>query len=397
MKSFDEEIVFLSGKRTPFGNFNGSLADFTATEMAVLSGKAAIEQAGVSPEDIDHVIYGNVVQSSKDAAYLARHVGLRCEIPQRVPALTLNRLCGSGFQSLISGAEQLLLGESDFILAGGTESMSQVPFVIRGARQGLRLGANPVSDFLWESLTDQYANAPMGITAENLAKKFDISREEADEYALRSQQAWADANENGYFDREIVPVELQTRKGKSTLATDEGPRPNTTAEKLAKLSPVFDKDEGIVTAGNSSGITDGAGSMVMTTARHADQKGLEPVGRLINWGVTGCDPKIMGYGPVPAIKIALERAQMTLDQMELVEVNEAFAAQYLAVEKELELDREITNVNGGAISLGHPLAASGTRITMHLLYELKRRGLRFGVGSACIGGGQGIAVVVEAL
>ncbi len=396
MKEFREEIVFLSGKRTAFGNFKGALKDQTATDLAVHTGKAALEQAGVEPDLIDHVIYGNVVQSSKDAAYLARHVGLRCDIPQRVPALTLNRLCGSGFQSLISGAEQLLLGEADFILAGGAENMTQVPFVIRGARTGVRLGNNPTSDFLWESLTDSYADIPMGVTAENLAKKFDISREEADEYALRSQQAWANADEHGYFDNEIAPLELRGRKGTTTFDTDEGPRPDTTLERLSSLSPVFDRDNGIVTAGNSSGITDGAGSMVMTTADQAEAHDLEPMGRLVNWGVSGCDPEIMGYGPVPAINIALERADMSLDDMELVEVNEAFAAQYLAVEKELGLDRSITNVNGGGVSLGHPLAATGTRIMMHLLYELRRQGKRYGVGSACIGGGQGIAMIVEA-
>ncbi|MGM0555106.1 MAG: thiolase family protein [Myxococcota bacterium] len=396
MKEFREDIVFLSGKRTPFGNFKGSLKDQTATDLAVHTGKAALEQSGVDPDLIDHVIYGNVAQSSSDAAYLARHVGLRCDIPQRVPALTLNRLCGSGFQSLISGAEQLLLGEAKFILAGGAENMTQVPFVIRGARTGVRLGTNPASDYLWESLTDQYVDLPMGVTAENLAKKFDITREEADEYALRSQQAWANADENGYFDNEIAPIELRGRKGTKTFDTDEGPRPDTTMEKLNSLSPVFDRENGIVTAGNSSGITDGAGSMVMTTADEAEKHDLEPMGRLINWGVSGCDPKIMGYGPVPAINIALDRADMSLDEMELVEVNEAFAAQYLAVEKELGLDRDITNVNGGGVSLGHPLAATGTRIMMHLLYELRRQGKRYGIGSACIGGGQGIAMIVEA-
>jgi acetyl-CoA acyltransferase 2 len=396
LKDFREEIVFLSGKRTPFGNFKGSLKDHTATDLAVHTGKAALEQSGVDPDLIDHVIYGNVAQSSADAAYLARHVGLRCEIPQRVPALTLNRLCGSGFQSLISGAEQLLLGEAKFILAGGTENMTQVPFVIRGARTGARLGSSPASDFLWESLTDQYADMPMGVTAENLAKKFDITREEADEYALRSQQAWANANEKGYFDNEIAPMELRSRKGNKVFDTDEGPRPDTTMEKLSSLSPVFDRENGIVTAGNSSGITDGAGSMVMTTADEAENHDLEPMGRLVNWGVSGCDPKIMGYGPVPAINIALDRADMSLDDMELIEVNEAFAAQYLAVEKELGLERDITNVNGGGVSLGHPLAATGTRIMMHLLYELRRQDKRHGIGSACIGGGQGIAMIVEA-
>jgi acetyl-CoA acetyltransferase family protein len=397
MRTFDTDVVFVAGKRTPFGNFNGELSGHTATDLGVLASEAALEQSGVDPDEIDHVIFGNVVQSSKDAAYIARHIGLRCGIPERVPALTVNRLCGSGFQSLVSGAEQLILGEADFVLAGGAESMSQVPFVIRGARDGLRLGAEPVSDFLWESLTDTYPGLPMGCTAENLAREYDISREETDRYALRSQQAWGAADEAGRFDEEIVPVEIEGRRGDTRVFdTDEGPRPDTSMERLAKLRPVFEED-GVVTAGNSSGITDGAGAMVMTTAAHASERGLEPIARLVQWGVVGVDPSIMGIGPVGAIELALERAEMTLDDMELVEVNEAFSAQYLAVEKELGLDREITNVDGGGISLGHPLAATGTRITMHLAYELRRRGMRYGVASACIGGGQGFAVIVEAL
>ncbi len=400
------DIVFLSGKRTAFGTFNGVFAGKSATELGTAASKAAILQAGVNPGDIDHVIFGNVMQTSPDAIYCARHIGLQCEIPVEVPAVTVNRLCGSGFESLVQAAHRLALGEATVVLAGGTENMSQAPHTIRGARAGFKLGGTPMNDYLQEVLHDPQAGCSMAITAENLGEKYGISREEADEYGYRSQTAWKDAYEAGRYAEEIIPVTLTSRRGDRVIDVDEHPQLSPLApekfrsrfglESMKRLRAIFKKD-GTVTAANASGINDGAGAMVMTTAEHAQQKGLNPIGRLVGYGVAGVDPKYMGIGPVYAIRKALEHAGMGLGQMDLVEINEAFSTQYLACERELELNRDITNVNSGGVAIGHPLAASGTRITTHLLYELKRRGKRFGVGSACIGGGQGIAVVVEAL
>ena len=391
-----EEIWFLSGKRTAFGTFGGALKDLTATDLAVESAKAALAQAKVSPDDIQHVVYGNVIQTSADAIYLPRHVGLRSGVPVPVPALGVNRLCGSGFQALISAAELLLTEQAQVVLAGGTESMSQAPHLIRGARWGIPLGKGGLEDSLWSALTDSYTGAPMAITAENLAEQYKISQDEVDAYSVLSQQRFAAAQEGGRLAMEIAPVELKTKKGSTSFAKDEHNRPDTTLEGLRKLPKVFKKD-GVVHAGAASGICDGAGSAVLATRAWAEKKGLAPIGKLLNWGVSGCDPKIMGIGPAPAIRRLLERAQVTLSEIDLFEVNEAFAPQYLAVEKELGLPREKTNVDGGALAVGHPLGASGARITLHLLYELKRRGARYGIGSACIGGGQGIAVLVEAV
>ncbi len=391
-----KDIVFLSGKRTPFGTYCGKLTRFSATDLGVIAGNAALEQARVKPEDVDHVVFGNVMQTSADAIYLARHIGLRCDVPQSAGGVTVNRLCGSGFQALIDAARMILLEEADIVLAGGTESMSQAPHTIRGARTGIPLFQSPMGDYIQECLFDTYAGIPMAITAENLGTKYDVSREDADAYALTSQQRWATAQKAGFFADELTPVEIKSRKKTDVFEMDEHPRPQTDGAGLARLRPVF-KKEGIVTAGNASGICDGGAAMVMTTMEKAKQRGQQPIGRLISWGIAGCDPSIMGIGPVPAAQKALAAAGMSLEEMELVEVNEAFAPQYISVERELGLDRDKTNINGGAIALGHPLAASGTRITMTLLYALKSRGLRYGLGSACIGGGQGIAVIVEAL
>jgi acetyl-CoA acyltransferase 2 len=393
-KPLSTEIVFLGAKRTAFGTFNGALKKFSATDLGVHAAKAALAQSGVDPEDVGHVCFGNVLQSSADAIYLARHVGLKSGLPQRVPAVTLNRLCGSGFEAVTAGAREILVGDAEVVLCGGTESMSQAPHVVRGGRDGFPFGRAPkMEDTLWECLTDSYTGAPMAITAENLAEKYDLSREDCDAYALRSQAAWAHAQAQGWFADEIAPLEIKSRKGVTVFDTDEHPRAATPAA-LAKLKPVF-KKEGTVTAGNASGICDGAAALVISTREYADRKGLKPIGRLVQWGVSGCDPTIMGIGPVPAAKMALERAGLGMGDMDVIEVNEAFAPQYLAVEKALELPRDKTNVNGGAIALGHPLGASGARITAHLLYELERRGGRYALGSACIGGGQGIAVIVE--
>ncbi|HEY7954020.1 MAG TPA: acetyl-CoA C-acetyltransferase [Polyangia bacterium] len=397
MKNLSREIWIVGAKRTAFGAFGGSLKDHTATDIAVVAAKAALEQANLDPKHVEQTIFGNVQQAAADAIYLARHVGLRAGAPIPSPALTLNRLCGSGFQAVISGAEQILLGDAEIVLTGGTESMSQAPHVVRGARWGLPFGKpQQLGDTLWDALTDSYTGMPMAITAENLAAQYSLSRQECDAYALRSQKAWAAANEAGRFKEEIVAVEVKTKKGPVQFAIDEHPRPQSTPEVLAKLPPVFKKD-GVVTAGNASGIADGAGALVVCSKEAGQKHGLKPLARIVNWGVAGCDPKIMGIGPAPAIRRALERSGMKLADFDLIEVNEAFAPQYLAVEKELGLDRERTNVDGGAIAMGHPLGASGARITTHLVYELRRRGGRFGIGSACIGGGQGIAILVEAL
>lgn len=398
MKSFgSKEIVFLSAKRTAFGAFGGALKKQSATDLGVVAAKGAIAQAGIKPDQIDSVIFGNVQQTSADAIYLARHIGLRCEIPQKVPALTVNRLCGSGFQSIINGAQELLLGESDCVLVGGTESMSQAPHVIRGARFGLPFGKpNELEDSLWSSLTDSYTGLPMAMTAENLAEQYEISQDEVDAFSVRSQTLHGQAQENGHYDDEIVPVEIKSRKGTTEFKVDEHGRKDTTVEGLKKLPKVFKKD-GVIHAGAASGICDGAGALVMCTKEFADKNNLKPIGKLVNWGVSGCDPTIMGIGPVPAAKIAMSRAEISMDDLDLVEVNEAFAPQALAVAKELSIPEEKLNVDGGAIALGHPLGASGARIMGHLLYSLKQRNKKVGLGSACIGGGQGIALIVEAL
>ncbi len=393
-----KDVVFLSGRRTPFGTFGGTLKDFTATDLGAHAAAAALESAGVAPDQVDQVVFGNALQTSADAIYLARHVGLRAGLPVEVPAVTVNRLCGSGFESIAQGAAQILLGQADVTLCGGAESMSQAPHVVRGARWGaLRLGeaGQFFEDLLWQALTDTQCNLSMAQTAEKLADEYGVTREEADRIAYDSQQRAKKAWDNGWFDAEVAPITVKTRKGDVEFASDEHMRPDTTLEALAKLRPYFRKD-GLVTAGNASGIGDGAAAVVLASAEWAEQNGRKPIGRLVSWGVAGVDPSIMGIGPAPAARKALDAAGMTLDDMEIVEVNEAFAPQVGAVAKELDLDMEKTNVNGGAIALTHPLAASGSRITVHLLHELRRRGGRFALGSACIGGGQGMAVVVEA-
>jgi acetyl-CoA acyltransferase 2 len=395
MAKLSKSIVIVGAKRTAFGTMQGALKNISANDLAAHAAKAAIAQSGIAVDAIGHVIIGNVMQTSPDAIYCARHVGLKAGLPITTPALTVNRLCGSGFQAVINGAEQLLLGDHDAVLVGGTENMTQAPHILRGGREGWAFGKPPqVEDSLWSALTDSYCNAPMAITAENLATKYGISRQEVDAYALSSQQRWAAANEKGFFKDEIAPLEIAGKKATVTFAVDEHPRPQTTMEILAKLAPVFKKD-GVVTAGNASGICDGAAVLVVTTEEFAKSKGLKPLARVVQWGVAGVEPSLMGIGPAPAIRNALARADLKLSDMDLVEVNEAFGAQYLAVEKELGLDRAKTNVNGGAIALGHPLGASGARITSHLVYELARRGGRYAVGSACIGGGQGLAVILE--
>ena len=390
------DIVFLEGARTPFGSFGGSLKDLSATDLGVLAAQAALERAHVEASEIQHVVFGNVSQTSSDAIYLARHVGLRSGVPVATPALTVNRLCGSGFQAVVSGAYEILTGQASLCLVGGAESMSQSPHVIRGARWGIPLGKSQLEDALWSGLTDSYCQLPMAITAENLAEQFSISREECDDFGYRSQDLARAAWNEGRLAEEVVPVALSARKGQvKTFARDEHFREDISREKMSVLPPVFKKD-GVVTAGNASGICDGAAALVIASAEEAARRGQKPIGRLVSWGVVGCEPKIMGIGPVDACRAALARASLNLDDIDLIEINEAFAPQYLAVEKALGLPREKVNPNGGAIAIGHPLAASGARLTLTLLYELRRRNKRYGLASACIGGGQGMALVVEA-
>jgi acetyl-CoA acetyltransferase family protein len=391
--------VFLSGARTPFGTFGGAFKDLSAIELTVHAARAAMERAGVEPGEIQQSIFGNVMQTTSDCIYFARHVALRAGCPQEVPGLTVNRLCGSGFQAVVNGAEEILLGEAEVCLVGGGESMSQAPHIARGLRWGLSLGMMPpLEDSLWEGLKDPVAGLAMAETAEKLAEQYGLDRAYVDEYALRSQQTTKAAWDAGVFDAEIVAVPVKNSKTREIeeFRRDEHMRPNTTIEALAKLRPVFKKD-GVVTAGNASGIGDGAGAMVVSSEDFAKKKGLRPLARLVSWGVAGVDPTIMGIGPVPASRIALKKAGLTLDDMDLIEVNEAFAPQVCAVERELAIPREKFNVHGGAIAMSHPLAASGARITAHLIHALRSGGKRYGLGSACIGGGQGIALVVEAL
>jgi len=393
---FPTDVVILAGARTPMARYTGSFSDVSAIDLAAHASKEAIRRSGVDPHDFDHAIFGNVMQTSADALYGARHVGLKAGLRIEAPAVTVNRLCGSGMESIAQAGQRLLLGEATMVLAGGMENMTQAPFVIRGARNGLKLGGGALEDTLMAGLTDSYCGLPMALTAEKLAEQHGITREEADAYALRSQHA-ADAAFKGCRVRdEIVPVEVKHGKKTVTVNEDDHRRPETTLETLAKLPPSFKKD-GIVTAGNASGIVDGAAAVVVTREQTARDRGLKPLGRVVAWAVTGVDPSIMGIGPVPSSQKALKLAGLTLEQMDRVEVNEAFAAQYLAVEKALGLNRDKTNVNGGAIALGHPLGATGTRLVITILNELRRNNLRYGLTTACIGGGQGIAMIVEAL
>jgi acetyl-CoA acetyltransferase family protein len=392
-----DDVVIIDGARTAFGALNGGLKGVTATELGAAAARGALRRSNVEPAAIDHVIFGNVVQTCKDAPYLARHIGLSLGVPTEVPGLVVNRLCASGLEAAVVAAQQLLLGESTMVLVGGTENMTQCPHVIRGGRDGFRLGSTELEDYILVALTDQWNGLIMGLTAEKLAEMYNISREEQDEFAYRSHSRAAEARENGRFAQEIVGVEVQGRKGQTSVVNrDEHIRGDATLESLGELPSVFKKD-GTVTAGNSCGINDGAAAMVMTTGKKAADLGLRPLGKLISWASVGVEPDIMGIGPVEATRKALKRADMKLADMDLIELNEAFAAQYLACERELALDRDRVNVNGGAIALGHPVGASGARVTLTLLYEMRNRGLRHGLATLCVGGGMGIAAVLECL
>ena len=389
------EVFIIGGARTPMADYVGALKDVSALELGAIAARGAFQKTGVKPEWIDHVVVGNVLQTSADAIYGARHVALKAGVPIEVPALTVNRLCGSGIQAAVSGAQLIQLGEAGVVLTGGVESMSQAPHVIRGLRGGLKLGQGTLEDSLWEALTDTWCDCPMAITAENCAAKYAVSREEQDCYALRSQQLADRAWREGTFADEVVPVEIKTRKGVDIVDRDDHMRPETTIETLRKLPPAFKKD-GTVTAGNASGIVDGGAALILASSEAVNRHGLRPIGRLVGWAATGVEPSLMGMGPAPATRKALANTGLTLDQIDLIEVNEAFAGQYLAVEKDLGLDRSKVNVNGGAIALGHPLGMTGTRLLLTLMLELRRRGGTRGLATACIGGGQGIAAIVEA-
>ncbi|EGQ20438.1 acetyl-CoA acetyltransferase [Sporosarcina newyorkensis 2681] len=391
-----KNVYILEGARTPFGSFGGQLKDVDPTTLGVTASKEAIRRSGITAEDIDFSVWGNVIHSAKNAPYVSRHIALLTGLPVPSPALTVNRLCGSGLQSIISSAQSIMTGDGDVALAGGVENMSLAPFALRGSRFGTKLATPEMDDMLWASLTDEYLGCGMGVTAENLAERYEISREEQDEYAVLSHQRAAAARQEGKFADEIVGVELKTRKGNVMVNEDEHIRLDTTTDKLAKLKPAF-KTDGTVTGGNASGINDGAGAVVLASENFVQERSLHPLAKIVSWSVVGVEPEYMGIGPVPAIKDALLKAGLTLSDMDLIEVNEAFASQYLSVEKELGLDRKKVNVNGGAIALGHPIGASGTRVLYSLIKELKRRNGTYGIASLCIGGGQGIAMVVEVL
>jgi acetyl-CoA acetyltransferase family protein len=390
------DIFILGGARTPMAEYTGKLRDFSALDLGAIAARAAMERTRVDPAIVNHVVFGNVLQTSVDAVYGARHVGLKAGVPVDVSALTVNRLCGSGIQAAISGGQMIALGEADVVLTGGMESMSQAPHVIRGLRSGLRLGQGQLEDTLWSALLDTHCGCTMAVTAENCAARYAVSREEQDRYAIRSQQLAAAAWQAGRFEDEVVPIEITSRKGTDVFARDDHMRPDSTLEALAKLPAAFSKN-GCVTAGNASGIVDGGAALLLASQAAIESHGLKPLARLTHWATVGVDPTIMGMGPAPATRLVLQRAGLSLNDIDLIEVNEAFAAQYLAVEKDLGLDRERVNVNGGAIALGHPLGMTGTRLLLTLTLELRRRRLKRGLATACIGGGQGIAAIVESI
>ncbi|KAH8377741.1 hypothetical protein KR093_006921, partial [Drosophila rubida] len=391
-------IYIVAAKRTAFGTFGGALKNVNQTQLQTTAAKAALDAAGLKGEQVDTVIVGNVIASSStDGIYVPRHVGLNCGVPIEKPALGINRLCGSGFQSIVNGAQDILVGGAKVALTGGVESMSQTPFIARNMRFGTTLGANyNLEDALWAGLTDTYCKLPMALTAENLADQYKISRERVDEFSLRSQKNWEKGQQEGAFNAEIAPIKLKVKGKEVDFVIDEHPRPKTTIEGLAKLPSLFKKN-GVVTAGTASGICDGAAAVVVASEEALKEYNLKPLARLVAFSFVGVKPEIMGIGPVPAIQNVLKVSGKKLEDIDLIEINEAFAAQTLACSDALKLDPSKLNVNGGAIALGHPLGASGSRITGHLVHELQRKKLKYGIGSACIGGGQGIALLLEAV
>jgi acetyl-CoA C-acetyltransferase len=391
-----KEIVVLSAVRTAIGTYGGSLAGTPPTELAATCVKAAVERAGVEPAEVGHAAFGNVIHTEPKDMYLSRVAAVRGGLPVETPAVTVNRLCGSGLQAVVSAAQLLLLGDADCAVAGGAECMSRGQYWMPGLRFGQRMGDGQVIDAMVGALTDPFDDCHMGITAENVAAKWGISREEQDALAVESQTRAARAIEAGYFKDQIVPVEVRVKRDTVAFDTDEHVRASTTMESLAKLRPAFQKD-GSVTAGNASGINDAAAAVVLMDGAAAEKKGLEPMARLVGYGFAGVEPKYMGIGPVPATRKLLDRIGLSIDDIDVFEVNEAFAAQALAVAKDLGLPPEKTNPNGSGISLGHPIGATGCVITVKALHELQRTGGRYALVTMCIGGGQGIAAVFEKL
>lgn len=396
MSALAKDVFIVAAKRTAFGAFGGKVKNMSAVELGAVAARGAIAELP-SADIIDGVCVGNVQQSTTDVAYLARHVALKAGVKIEAPALTVNRLCGSGFQSIVTGAQDIIMGDASVVLTGGAESMSMAPYTVHGIRWGSPLGVNPpMVDSLWDCLQDKHIGCPMAITAENLAEKYDIKKQESDEFAFRSQQLWGKANEAGLFKDEIVPIMIKDKKTKQDVAfdTDEHARPTVTLEQVQKLKPLFKKD-GVVSAGNASGICDGAAAVVVAGADAVSKHGLKPMARIVSYAVCGVPPEIMGFGPVPAINEALSRANLSMGDMDIIEINEAFAAQFLACQKVLDFDMDKANQQGGAIAMGHPTGTSGSRIMGHLAHELQRTGKKYAVGSACIGGGQGIAIILE--
>lgn len=391
-------IFVVAAKRTPFGTFGGALKSHTPTDLQVHALTAAMKAGNVQPDSIDSVVIGNVLTAAAaDCPYVARHTALRSGLRLETPANTVNRLCGSGFQSIVSAIHEIAVGDASVVATGGTDNMSACPYAVRDIRFGTKLGSDPkLEDMMWASLTDALSNTPMGVTAENLAEKYGLTREEVDQFALSSQQKWAEAQKAGNFTDEIAPVELKSKKGTKLFDTDEHPKPQTTPEQMAKLPPVFKKG-GVVTAASASGICDGAAAVIVASEQAVKDFGLIPLARIVGYGVSGCEPTIMGIGPVPATRALCSSTGINLSDIDQIEINEAFGAQTLACAKELEIPLEKLNTCGGAIALGHPLAASGSRISAHLVHKLRRNGERYGLGSACIGGGQGISILFESV
>lgn len=392
----DTDILILDGARTAFGRFQGGLKDMTPTELAIAASKGAIERAQVDAGQVESIVMGNVLPSASDTAYLPRHTGLALGVPEAADALLVGRACGSAMEAVIQAAKSIRLQEHNLVLAGGSENMSMTPYLLRGARDGYRMGHQQVEDWLMQSLYDQYAGCVIGQTVDALAKEYEVSRSQADEAALAGQQRTAHAQQQGWLAEEIVPITVTSRRREVVINQDECPRPALTAEQLTALPPLFGKD-GIVTAGNSTGLTDGATALVVASGQWVNQEGKKPLGRVAGWGVAGVAPRSMGIGPVPATHKALAMAGLTIDDIDVVELNDSFAVQYLAVEKTLGLAPEKVNPNGGAIALGHPMGATGARLILSALYHLRRTGKRYGLCTLCIGGGQGMAVIVECL
>jgi acetyl-CoA C-acetyltransferase len=393
---YGREVVVLSGVRTAIGDYGGALKDLAPTELAARVVREAVSRAKVAPEDVGHAVFGNVIHTEAKDMYLSRVASINGGLPKETPALTLNRLCGSGLQAIISAAQTIMLGDADVALGGGAESMSRGGHLVPTARWGIRMGDAQLTDMMVGALTDPFDTVHMGITAENVAAKWEVTRQQQDELALESNRRAVNAIQKGYFKDQILPIEIKSRKGVVVVDTDEHPRADASLESLAKLKTVF-KADGTVTPGNASGINDGAAAVILMERKAAEKRGLKPMARLVAYAHAGVDPKYMGIGPVPAVKKAMERAGLKVSDMDVIESNEAFAAQACAVAKDLGFDLKKVNPNGGAIALGHPIGATGCILTVKAVYELQRTGGRYGLVTMCIGGGQGIAAIYERL